>query len=293
MKVLKNSFIQIQVNPVGAELSSIKGQKSHTELMWSGDSNIWNGISPILFPIVGGLKNDSFTHDSKSYQLPRHGFARRNDQFTLVEESNSKLTFSLTSNEDTRKKYPFEFDFFITYELKDNEITITYKTVNKGNSNMFFSIGAHPAFKCPVFEGETYQDYVLEFNHEESSKRQLLNQDGLYNLETEHVFTTPNSIELTKDLFDKDALVFTDLKSEVITLKSKINGDILSVKFSGWPYMGIWAKPNAPFVCIEPWLGLADHINTNQELSEKLGIITLKEEDSHTASYSIIINNKF
>jgi galactose mutarotase-like enzyme len=157
---------------------------------------------------------------------------------------------------------------------------------------MYFSVGGHPAFKCPVFENEDYEDYFLEFEHPENSRSHLINlESGLISSKTKTIFNNSNTLVLKHELFNEDALVFKDLKSKKITLKSSKNGKILSVSYPEFPYMGIWAKPSGDYVCIEPWLGIADHENTNQNLIEKEGIIPLSANKTFKAAYNIEIHN--
>jgi galactose mutarotase-like enzyme len=157
---------------------------------------------------------------------------------------------------------------------------------------MYFSVGGHPAFKCPVFEDETYEDYTLEFERIENSKTQLINmENGLISSGTKTVFNNSNQIPLKHGLFNNDALVFKDLKSKKVTLKSHNKGTVLSVSFDDFPFLGIWAKPTGDYVCIEPWLGVADNEATNQNLKEKEGIIPLEPNKTFKATYSIEIHN--
>ena len=156
---------------------------------------------------------------------------------------------------------------------------------------MYFSVGGHPAFKCPVYENEKYEDYSLEFEHAENSKTHLVNtQNGLIKLETNPVFNNTDNIPLTHGLFTEDALIFKDLKSRKVTLKSELRGNAVTVNYSDFPYLGIWAKPNGDYVCIEPWLGIADHEDVSQDFKTKEGIISLDAGKTFEATYSIEID---
>ena len=292
MLSLENNLLKINVNPVGAELSAITSIKHDTEFMWNGNPSVWNGIAPVLFPIVGGLKNDIFFHDGRSYKLPRHGFARRNPSVKLHEMTEDKLTFKLVSDASLLEQYPFLFEFYTTFQLLENAILVSHEVKNIDHQEMYFSLGAHPAFKCPVFPNENYSDYYLEFEHEEYAETHLLDPDsGLLHNKTELTLNNTNKLPLHYQLFNKDALIFKDLKSKKVTLTSQNKGPILSVSFNDFPFLGIWAKANANYVCIEPWLGVADNINSNQQLKDKEAIIKLTPNDVFKASYSIIIEN--
>lgn len=293
MFILQNSHLKIAVNPVGAELQKITAIKNNMEFMWDGNPEIWNGHAPNLFPIVGALKDGVFIHEDKLYHMSRHGFARRNAGFSIINQSENNLSFKLTSSEDTRRQYPFEFEFLVSYLLMLNQIKITYTIKNTDIKTLYFSVGGHPAFKCPVYPDEVYTDYSLEFEHPDKSPTHLLNLNtGLFTSQIESVFKTPGSISLHPNLFDKDALVFKDLTSKQMVLKSKNYGEILNVKFEDFPFLGIWAKPNANFVCIEPWQGLADYENSDHILKNKEGIVSLEKDKTFDATYSIEIHEK-
>ncbi|WP_298343122.1 aldose 1-epimerase family protein [uncultured Algibacter sp.] len=289
---IQNDKLKIAVQDVGAELCKITSVKHNTDFMWHADPNVWGSFAPNLFPIIGALKNDSYTFEGKTYTLPKHGFVRHNKAITLHKQTKNSLIFKLTSNTDTLKHYPFKFEFYISYTLNNNVLEVKHTIKNTDNKTMYFSVGGHPAFKCPVFENENYEDYVLEFEKEENSKRHLINmENGLISSKTEEVFNNPKKILLTHNLFNTDALVFKDTKSRKITLKSTKKGAIISVHFKGFPYLGIWAKPNGNFVCIEPWLGVADSETTNQKLEDKVGILSLASHKTFEAAYSIEIHN--
>jgi galactose mutarotase-like enzyme len=292
MHTLENNKLKISINNIGAELSKIASVKNNTEFMWHADRNIWGSSAPNLFPIIGALKDDTYVFENKAYKLPKHGFVRHNQNMILHEETKNSLTFRLVSDEDLLTKYPFHFEFFITYTLSDNNLEIKHIVKNTDDKTMYFSVGGHPAFKCPTFKYENYDDYYLEFDQVENSKRHFINMDkGLISDKTELVFNNSNKLPLTHDLFLKDALVFKDITSRKIRLMSEKSGPILSVNFKGFPYLGIWAKPDGDFICIEPWLGIADSENTNQNLVDKEGVLSLEANKTFLASYNIEIDN--
>lgn len=291
MPILKNQLLKVEIKPKGAELCSVKSIKHDTEFIWQANPDIWGSHAPNLFPIIGAMKNNTYFYKNREYSMPKHGFVRHNEDIELVIETESKLTFKLKTNEKLKAIYPFDFEFSITYELKGNQLFIHHNVENLGNETMYFSLGGHPAFNCPLFENEDYTDYVLEFENEETAESYLLNlETGLVTDKTKAVFDSPNSINLRKDLFNEDALIFKHITSRKVALKHKSKDEILNVKFDGFPYLGIWAKPNAPYVCIEPWIGIADAENSNQNIEDKEGIITLDAKNSFEATYSIEVN---
>lgn len=292
MYTLENNKLKIAVKKMGAELCQISSVQNINEFMWDANPTVWANHAPNLFPIIGALKHDTYHFENKAYNLTKHGFIRHNKDIVLHEQTINSLTFKLTYNESTLKAYPFKFEFYMTYKLLDNTVEVTHTIKNCDDQTLYFSVGGHPAFKCPVYQNETYQDYLLEFECEENSVRHYINMDnGLISSKTESVFNDSNTINLTHELFHADALIFKDLKSRKVTLKSQTYGAILTVKFKEFPYLGIWAKPTGDYVCIEPWLGIADHENTNQDLKTKEGILSLNAKETFTATYSIEIHN--
>jgi len=290
---LQNKLLKIQVKKIGAELCAITSTKNEKEFMWNADPNVWAGFAPNLFPVIGCLKNDEYGFNGEKYHMPKHGFFRKSNQVELVNQTENSLSFSLKHNIDLLKWYPFKFEFIIDYVLKDNTIHINHTVKNLDEEAIYFSIGGHPAFKCPLYNNEDYTDYSLVFETEETAQSYLLNTDNyLLTDQTKRAFDTRNTINLRPDLFNEDALIFKDLKSRKVKLVSKTNGEILNVAFKDFNYLGIWAKPNAPYVCIEPWLGIADHENTTQELTKKEGIIKLDAKKTFSASYSIQIHER-
>ncbi|QXP61934.1 aldose 1-epimerase family protein [Olleya sp. HaHaR_3_96] len=288
---LSNALLKISVKPKGAELCEIASVKNDNQFMWHADPDIWGSHAPNLFPIIGALKNDEYTFEAKTYTLPKHGFIRHSQDIKLVEQTKNSLTFSLMYNDDLLKQFPFKFEFLITYTLVNNTLQINHTVKNLDNQTIYFSIGGHPAFKCPVYKDENYTDYSLVFETDETAQTYVLNMDnGLVTNQTKLAFDTKNSIHLRPNLFTEDALIFKDLQSRQVALVSKTHGEILNMTFKDFNYLGIWAKPNAPYVCIEPWLGIADAENTTQKLIEKEGIIKLPQNETFNASYSIQIH---
>ena len=291
MYTLQNDLLKIAIKQTGAELCEISSVKHKTDFMWDANPDVWGSFAPNLFPIIGSMKNDSYIYNNSTYKMPKHGFLRHNADVKLIENTNNSLTFKLAYNDDLYKLFPFKFEFYITYELIDNTLYLKHLIKNIDNKPMFFSLGGHPAFKCPVFSDEVYSDYHLVFEQNESAETYLLNMsNGLLTSKTRPVFNGGNKIQLQHNLFNNDALIFKDLKSRKVTLNSKNRGDILTMKFNDFPYLGIWAKPNANYVCIEPWQGIADHEDTNQDIVTKEGIVELDENTSYQAIYSIEID---
>lgn len=258
-----NHQIKATINTLGAEL--IQLEKENHNYIWTIDETYWNKTSPILFPIVGRLKNDTYTIEGKTYELPRHGFAR-NFEFELENQTENTVVLLFTENQETLKHYPFQFELRLKYEIIENSLKINYSILNKSQETMPFSIGAHPAF---AIDG-LFSDYTLDFNQSENFISYELEKEQ-FNNSFKKIPSENGKINLDYALFEKDALVFKHLKSNTLTLLRK-NQPYISVEFKGFPYLGIWTKPNAPFLCIEPWCGLADNINHNGNIYQKEGI---------------------
>ncbi|MFV0565113.1 MAG: aldose 1-epimerase family protein [Flavobacteriaceae bacterium] len=293
MFTLENDVIKIAVLKTGAELCQITSKKYDTPFMWHASPEIWGSYAPNLFPIIGALKNNSYNFNGATYNMPKHGIVRNNPNIELHTQEAHSITLKLVYNQSSLEVYPFKFEFYITFVIKDNRIRVEHTVLNKGETPMYFSLGGHPAFKCPVFEGEEYNDYYLGFEYDETSKTHLIDMEsGLISNQTKPILNQQNTLPLTHDLFNSDALIFKDLKSKKVSLNSKTHGKILTVNYADFNYLGIWAKPNGNFLCIEPWLGIADSVDTNQDFKTKEGIMQLMPKTSFKATYSIEIDQR-
>ncbi len=274
MVSIHNDSLSIKIDPKGAELKSLYNKNNGVEYMWSGDPAFWNKTSPVLFPIIGSLKSDTCYVEGKPYHMGRHGFAREM-MFVVSGQDSSSANFTNQSDANTLKKFPFPFRLEIAYNISVDELHVTYKVRNTGNNTMYFSIGGHPAFKVPLLPGSDYNDYYLEFNKVENAGRWPVSPEGLIETKLETLLKNSRRINLSKELFLKDALVFKNLQSDKVSLLSSRSPHGLQFDFAGFPYLGIWAAKHADFVCIEPWCGIADSVNSNQQLNEKEGINSL------------------
>ena len=287
---LENEYVTANIKSFGAELCSFKLKQDGTEYLWQADPGYWGRHAPVLFPIVGRLLNNEYNLDGKVYQLSQHGFAR-DMEFVLLEADDQHAVYQLLANEETLEKYPSNFELLIEYTLEGQELGIEYKVKNQDDKNMCFSIGAHPGFRCPLMKGECFEDYYLEFSQKETVDKCKLKK-GFISNEMERVLENDNIISLSEELFKEDALVFKNLKSDSITLKSRKGNKSVMMKFAGFPYYGIWSKPEggAPFICLEPWHGVADKIDDKKDFSQKEGINLLTPGETFACQYSITIS---
>lgn len=286
---LKNQYLKVVAKKNGAELISIKLLEDDTEYLWQGDSITWSDHAIVQFPIIGNLKQDKYLHNNELYNMMSHGFARISD-FEIVEKSADKVVFQLQSNVKTKALYPFEFVFQVTYRLEKKSIKILFDVINTDENEMYFSLGYHPGFNCPLKVGEKMEDYYLEFSDNESADRLLL-KDNLIDTLQANYLKNLSVIPLSKSIFKEDAIILKDISSTSLTLKNNLNNKSVKVSFGNVPYLGIWSpKEYGDFVCIEPWLGIADSKNGNGILKDKEGVIKLSKQKRFRWECSISIN---
>ena len=276
---IKNSQLSLEIDSFGAEIKSLKKNATQTEYMWNADPKYWKRTSPVLFPIVGSLKNGKYTYNKKEYKMSQHGFAR-DMEFELKSQSEDEIVFLLKANSETLAKYPFNFRLICSFQLKNDTIVVGWKVENTDDKTIHFSIGAHPAFYCN--KSET----VLSMNAE-NLKYSLVNPDGLY---TPQKYDVESSFVLHDNIFDKDALIIEN--SNVTEVSLSDNGKTyLTMKFDA-PLFGIWSpiKKNAPFVCIEPWYGRCDAEDFDGDITEREWNNSLEVNDNWYKEYEIIIH---
>ena len=288
LTAIENEDLKITADSDGAQLQSLIFKEDGKNYLWHGDSKYWGRRAPVLFPIVGRLKDDRYFYDEEEYKMTQHGFAR-DMEFELSESSDKHLLYTLNYNQQTLKIYPFKFKLEIKYELENNKLNISYRIFNEDQKELYYSIGAHPAFYWPFKEGEKKEDYYLEFEKEENAARYLLD-DGLLNNQKEILLDKEKKLDLYPGLFKDDALVFKNISSNKVALKSKKSSREVELEFKDFPYLGIWSQSaEAPFICIEPWQGISDSTDSSGRLEEKEGINALKAGESDYFKHSIKI----
>ncbi|MGK6352991.1 aldose 1-epimerase family protein [Parapedobacter sp. DT-150] len=289
MITIANEWLQATIADHGAELKSLKSMADNHEYLWDANPQYWGKTSPVLFPIVGALKDDTYYYRDKTYRLPRHGFAR-DMTFEGVRVSDREAVFTLSDTDDTRSVYPFAFHLSLRYRVVNRSLICSYEVYNPSDSDaLLFSIGGHPAFATPTEAGLGYDDYFLVFPDDEALVCHKL--DG--NLISRHVETIPlqdHRLSLRHELFYRDALVLKTLRSNTITLRNRINARAIQFTCEGFPYFGIWAAKDADFVCLEPWCGIADSVGHHQQLHEKEGIQRLEAGKGWVRSWEVAIN---
>ena len=278
MITIKNEFLTVSLDTVGAELISAVNNETQKEYIWQGTPSIWNGHAPLLFPIAGRLRDDAYIYDGKTYSLPKHGFARRSE-FTVVRKKTDSVAFALSENEKTLMVYPFSFYLSAEYRLEGKKLCVTNKVYNRGAKPMYFSLGAHPAFNLEI-------GGKVVFSEKEPLKTVLTDAYGL-DVGIKTLNPMSDTVVIDEHIFDADALFLPDMKSTSATLVTKDGEEVLRMTYGKVPYLGLWAKPGAPYVCIEPWFGMCDHYNVSGKIEEKPAILALDSKKEFVFSYEI------
>ena len=276
MLYLENDHIKVTFKEAGGEMTSLFHKSHQLEYLWNGDPAFWNRHAPILFPFVGKVAGGSFKAFGQTYPMGQHGFAR-DMVFQVESQTNDRVIFLLESDQATYDRFPFHFQLRIIYELHGETVSVAYQVHNVDKQKLIFGVGGHPAFRCPLEEGEAMTDYEFVFEREETAGIYPITNEGLLEPSQVPYLNKQKSIDLSVGLFAKDALVFQHLESNRLTLRSKKSGHGLIFDFSDFPFLGLWSKPEgAPFVCIEPWFGHADFAGFDGDLKDKADQVMLE-----------------
>lgn len=284
MYIIENEYLKVELASIGAELRKVYDKKIKKNRMWSGDPDVWGRVSPILFPIVGKVKEGSYLYEGKEYKLPQHGFLR-DQKFAVKSKNETSVTFTYTSDKSLYEVYPFKHKVEISYLLEGPSLKVSWTVKNLEDKTMHYSIGAHPAFAL-----DPSKDYEFLFPNEIQSQsyglnKGLLGEANLVNLET---------LSIQPKLFDVNTIIYDNLSS--VVLQAKDNSESVQVNFEGFPFLALWAvvknEGEIPFVCIEPWHGIVDEYTTDQDFSKKLGSRKLKALDQETLEYEMVFNEK-
>ncbi len=275
---IENGFLTIQLTSKGAEMKRLFHRAWNRELLWSGEDKAWKRSAPVLFPIVGKLKNDKYLFQEKKYQLNQHGFAR-DMEFVCTQAEIHECEFVLTANKESFSHYPFLFELKIHYSLEAAKLNITYTVKNIDRQDIYFSIGAHPGFETNKIE-----DYEIQFEKEEEAY--FSTKEGLLDIGKKIMFKETR-LTPSADLFSKGAIIFKRPRSKYVDLINKTQNHVIRVSGINTSYMGIWGTGSVPFICMEPWHGVSDLITHDQKLENKEGIIKLLEGKEFSFSYSL------
>ena len=287
---LENLYLKVTINEAGAELANILSKENGNQYLWNADETFWKRTAPVLFPIVGSLKDSKFTVDGRDYPMSQHGFARDMDFKMAKQADGSKILFRLDYTADTLKRYPYKFALEIEYVLKGRKVTTTWRVINLDDKEMHFQIGGHPAFMCPIDKKDKQNQYFLNFNTDKNMTYSLLNENGLVESEGNVLTNDGGLVPIDEHMFDKDALIFEGKQADKVSLCKPDGMAYVTVSFDA-PLFGIWspAGKNAPFICIEPWYGRADKEDFSGDISERDYDNVLAQGEKFEASYSIEI----
>lgn len=286
---IENELATAKINTHGAELISFILKETGREYMWNADEQYWKRTSPVLFPFVGKVNQGSYIHKGVTYPMSQHGFAR-DMEFDLNFKEDTEICFQITETEETKKVYPFDFVLTVGYELKGTELFVKWTVRNEGAEEMFFSIGAHPGFMCPINAGEKQTDCVLRFDKKEGFVYGLINEEGLLERDSNYLTLDNGELPIDVSLFDEDALIIENNQVHGVAIADSSRKSYVTVKFDA-PLVGIWSPPKkqAPFICIEPWYGRCDRFDFTGELGEREWGNALAPGAEFKAGYSITI----
>lgn len=291
MVELSNQYLTVNLHPKGAEIISIVGNQDHINYMWKRDACQWANSAPILFPIVGAIKNDTCRIDGKEYHMTQHGFARHNE-FEIKNQSQTEVTFTLVSNDEIIKQYPFLFELNVTYKLVENTLTCFINVKNKDHQTIYFQVGGHPAFACPFMENESSNDYYVEFAEYETRNQKVIDvaKRGMSHVQLPF-FDHEKRFFVRQQLFNNDAIVIKDFKSENISIKSLNHQKSIVFHMQGFDHVGLWtAKHVGGLLAIEPWVGHADYVDFDGEFKEKESCVALDTDKEFNVQFVVEIN---
>ncbi|MDT2759379.1 aldose 1-epimerase family protein [Enterococcus xiangfangensis] len=286
--MISNDFLAATINEKGAELASLRANE--IEYIWQADPKYWGRHAPLLFPFVGRLKENQYTYQGKSYPMGQHGFARDKD-FTVIEQTKDKATFLLESDEETKAVYPFDFALTVSYEIWGDGLRIRFNVENTGAEEMIFALGGHPAFNIPLTDDLKFEDYFIAFSPQKSRVKIPL-EGPFTNLDQKTIGQTNTNIQLSRELFKEDALIYETRRLNAYTLGSEESSHSVTVAYNNIPYVGLWSPypAEAPFVCIEPWWGFADTVDSTGRLEDKAGMNRLAAKESFKTEFSITVS---
>jgi galactose mutarotase-like enzyme len=283
---LGSGELKAQVDPLGAQLMSLQDARGN-DLLWNGDPSIWAGRAPLLFPIVGELAGGHYRLGSNSFPMGRHGFARRS-VFAVVSTAENRALFRLRADAASRAAYPFEFELDVEFTVRASSLTISALIRNSGAVELPASFGFHPALRWPLPYGHARAEHRIVFAEDEPAPIRRLDAHGLLRPEPQPTPLRARCLELVDALFAEDVVIFDRVRSRSVTYGAGA-GPALRVDFPDAPFLGVWTKPGAPFICIEPWHGIADPVGYTGDFTAKPGIFKLEPGAARTIEMSLTL----
>ncbi len=288
---IKSGNLSAKIDSLGAQMKSF--QKDGKEYIWQGDPAYWEDSAPILFPVVGRLKDSVLTVDGKDYAMPMHGFAR-DSEMTVTAQTENSVTFTLESDEATKTVYPWDFCFSVTFAIQDETLATRFAIENKSDNLMFFGLGGHPGFSLPMEEGYGYDDYLLKFEKEEPlySNHVDMEKVEICAEKKDLVLDGGKILPVSRSLFDNEAMIFEDIRSRYVDLVQKDTGKGIRFAYGNFPILAFWsttAPKEGPFLCMEPWYGMGYRDNEDSKVENKYGMQTLTPGQTFQDEFSITV----
>ena len=293
LHTIENEKLIVEISDVGAEMMSIRTKADGCEYLWQGDAKYWGDRAIVLFPICGRLVDGYYTYEGKKYEMGLHGFAQKMPM-AVTEKSEQAVTFSLQANEETKKMYPFDFTFRVSYALQGNRIAVTFDVTNNGSGDMPYSVGGHPGFRVPLCAGTAFKDYYLRFSEPCEPDRVgftpsvfLSGHDERYSLENAQL------LRLRHELFDDDAIILKNMARSV-TLCSDKTPLAITVTYPQMDYLGLWHMPktDAPYLCIEPWRSLPSRQDVVEEFDCKSDLVHLAPGGEYQNCWKVAVTGE-
>ena len=287
---LKNASLTATVRTLGGELVSLQ-DRAGTEYIWQGDPAFWSGQNPVLFPVVGSLKDGKVDIGGRTFEMDRHGFARRSE-FTLADQGPDFAVLELRESPETLARFPFPFVLRVRHQLLENGFSTAFTVENPGETPLPFCVGAHTAINCPLLTGERFEDYELTFDQPEDADTLLLDPQGLLQDGRSEPMLRGGRLALDYEVFRRlDTVIFQGLRSQAVTLRHKGTGRGVSLDFHGFPMVAFWTKPGGPFLCMEPWHGCAAYTGESGRLQDKPHVLTLAPQQQLQLRYTFTLLN--
>ncbi len=285
---LKSDNRTISVDTIGGELISYIDQNG-LERLWNGDKSIWAGHSPILFPIIGTVENGEYTYNGKSYSITKHGVLR-NREFSLLSQDNTSVTLESNSDEKTLAMYPFKYSFRVRHEVKESGFTTTFEVENRDQKELFFSVGGHPSFSCPLYDNEEFSDYYIEAEGLSRTRAlEICGDDPINRNKVNSFFAKEDKIPLSYSLLDDKVILLEEIEAKELTLKSNNHTKSMRITFEDFRNIALWTfgSKQARYICIEPWNGIPAIEKESGKIEEKPYIISLKPAEKQIFSFSV------
>ena len=292
MNILENEYLKVKLHPKGAEIIEIISKKNNVNYMWKRDPRQWASSAPILFPIIGKVRNDTLKIDGKDYHLTSHGFSRHT-QYQVANATDSKVVYKLIPNDEIKAIFPYDFVLTVTYTLEGSTLSCNVAVHNPSSDDILFQVGGHPAFACPFYDGESSNDYFLEFNQNEKLDQKILDlEKGGMSHQTRMFLNNEKRFFVTQSQFNDDAIVVENFKSNMIALKSINHNHQIKFHMENFTHLGIWAaKHVGDLLAIEPWCGHTDYYDFDGELKDKVGVVKLSSKQDFDCTFKVEIDN--